>query len=74
MQTQLRPCLKILSTPVYKNNLRFSIKNYICPKYRKLRKAIDINKQRMNLFFLAYLSDEEPRKSTQNPSPRLIQG
>jgi hypothetical protein len=74
MQTQLRHCLKILSTPVYKNNSRFSIKNYICPKLRKLRKAIEINEQRMNIFFLVYLSDEESRKNTENPSPRLIQG
>jgi hypothetical protein len=67
-------CLKILSTPVYKNNSRLSIKNYICPKLRKLRKAIEFNEQRMNTFFLVYLSDEEPRKNTENPSPRLIQG
>jgi hypothetical protein len=39
MQTQLRHCLKILSTPVYKINSRLSIKNYICPKLGKLRKA-----------------------------------
>jgi hypothetical protein len=72
MQTQLRHCLKILSTPVYKNNSRFSIKNYIYPKLRKLRKAIEINEQRMNIFFLVYLSDEEPRKNTKNHIPRII--
>jgi hypothetical protein len=71
---QLRHCLKLLSTPVYKINSRLSIKNYICPKLRKLRKAIEINEQRMNIFFLVYLSDEESRKNTENPSPRLIQG
>jgi hypothetical protein len=74
IHTQLRHCLKILSTPVYKINSRLSIKNYICPKLRKLRKAIEINEQRMNIFFLFYLSNEEPRKNTENPSPRLILG
>jgi hypothetical protein len=73
-QTQHTHYLKILSTLVYKNNSRLSIKNYICPKLRKLRKAIEINEQRMNIFFLVYLSDEKPRKNTENPSPRLIQG
>jgi hypothetical protein len=72
MQTQLRHCLKILSTPVYNINSRLFIKNHICPKLRKLRKAIEINEQRMNIFFLVYLSNEEPRKNTENPSPRLI--
>jgi hypothetical protein len=74
IHTQHTHCLKILSTPIYKNNSRLSIKNYICPKLRKLRKAIEINEQRMSIFFLVYLSDEEPRKNTENPSPRLIQG
>ena len=74
MQTHLKHYLKILSTPVYKINSSFAIKNYICPKLRKLRKAIEINEQRMNIFFLVYLSDEEPRKNTENPSPELIQG
>jgi hypothetical protein len=55
---------------VYKINSRLCIKNYICPKLRKLRKAIEINEQSMNIFFLVYLSDEEPRKNTENPSPR----
>jgi hypothetical protein len=70
--TQLRHYLKILSTLVYKVNSRLSIKNYIFPKLRKLRKAIEINEQRMNIFFLVYLSNEEPRKNTWNPSSRLI--
>jgi hypothetical protein len=74
IHTQHTHCLKILSTLVYKNNSRLSIKNYICPKLRKLRKAIEINEQRMNIFFLVYLSDEKPRKNTENPSPKLIQG
>jgi hypothetical protein len=72
MQTQLKHCLKILSTPVYKINSSFAIKFYICPKLRKLRKAIEINEQRMNTFFLVYLSNEKPRKNTKNPSPELI--
>jgi hypothetical protein len=49
-----------------------SIKDYICPKLGKLRKAIEINEQRMNIFFLVYISNEEPKKNTENPSPRLI--
>jgi hypothetical protein len=66
--------LKILSTPVYKNNSRLFIKNHICPKLIKLRKAVENNKQWMNIFFLVYLSDKEHRKNTKNPSPELIQG
>ena len=73
MQTQLRHCLKILSNPVYKINSSFAIKNYICPQLRKLRRVVENNKQR-SIFFQAYLSDEEPRKNTENPSPELIQG
>jgi hypothetical protein len=30
------------------------------------------NKQRMNILFLVYVSDEEYRKNTENPSPELI--
>jgi hypothetical protein len=45
VQTQLRHCLKILRTPVYKINTELSIKNYIYPKLRKIRKTIEINKQ-----------------------------
>jgi hypothetical protein len=38
--------LKILSTPIYKNNSRLSVKNHICPKLRKLRKAVEkINRE-----------------------------
>jgi hypothetical protein len=74
MQTQLRNYLKILSTPVYKINSGFSIKHYICPKLRKLREERRINEHRTNIFFLVYLGNEEPRKNTENHSPRLIQG
>jgi hypothetical protein len=44
IHTQLRHCLKILSTPVYKIKSSFAIKNYICPKLRKLRKVVENNK------------------------------
>jgi hypothetical protein len=73
MHTQLRHCLKILSTSVYKINSCFAVKNYIFPKLRKLRRVVGNNKQRRCIFFLVYLSDEEPRKNTENPSPELIQ-
>jgi hypothetical protein len=39
-----------------------SIKNYFCPKLRKIRKAVENNNQRMNIFSLEYLSDKEHRK------------
>jgi hypothetical protein len=64
----------MLSTPVYKINSSFAIKDYICPKLMILRKEVENNKQRMNIFFLVYISDKEPRKNTENPSPELIQG
>jgi hypothetical protein len=73
-KTQLRHCLKILSTLVYKINIGLSIKNYICPKLRKIRKTIEINGQWMNIFFLIHLSNKEPRKNIKNPSPEQIQG
>jgi hypothetical protein len=52
MQTHVRHCLKILSTPIYKINSSFAIKDYICPKLRKLRKAIEVNEQRMKLYLI----------------------
>jgi hypothetical protein len=64
VQTQLRHCLKILSTPIYKINTGLSIKNYIFPKLRKIRKTIEINGQWINIIFLVHLSNEEPRKNT----------
>jgi hypothetical protein len=67
-------CLKILSTPVYKDNSRLSIKNHIYSKLRKLRKAVEDNKQRRNIFFLVYLSDKEHRKNTEKFSPKPIHG
>ena len=74
VQTHLRHCLKILSTPVYKINSSFAIKDYICPKLRKLRRIVENNRQGWNTFFLVYLSDMKHRKNTKNPSPDLIQG
>jgi hypothetical protein len=74
VHTQLRYCLKILSTPVYKINSSFAVKNYICPKLRKLRKVGESIKQRRSIFFLVYLSDGEPKKNIENPSTELIQG
>jgi hypothetical protein len=46
-----------------------SIKNYFCPKLRKLSKEMENNKHGMNIFFLEYLRDKEHRKNTKNPSP-----
>jgi hypothetical protein len=54
IHTQHTHCLKILSTPIYKNNPRMSIKNYFCPKLRKIRKAVENNNHRMSIFFLEY--------------------
>ena len=73
-QTQLRHCLKLLSTPVYNIKVGLSIKNYICPKLRKMRKTLENIGQWMNLFFLVHLSNEEPRKNIKNPNPEQIQG
>jgi hypothetical protein len=50
------------------------IKNYFCRKLRKIRKAMENNNQRMNIFFLEHLSDKEYRKNAENPSIELIQG
>jgi hypothetical protein len=74
IHTQHIHCLKILSTPVYKINSSFAIKDYICSKHRKLKKVVENNKQGRNTFFLVYLSDREHRKNTEKPSPELIQG
>jgi hypothetical protein len=64
----------MLSTLVYQISTELSIKHYICPKFRKLGKKIKINEQRMYIFFLAHLSNEEPMKNTKDPSPEQIQG
>jgi hypothetical protein len=74
VQTQLRHCLKILSTPVYNINIGLSIKNYIYPKLRKIRNTIEINEQLMNIFFLVQLSNAEPRKNKKNLSREQTQG
>jgi hypothetical protein len=39
-----------------------------------MRKVLENNEQWMQVFFLAYLSNEEPRKNKRNPSPEPIQG
>jgi hypothetical protein len=54
VQTQLRHCLKIINTLVYKINSSFAIKNYICPKLRKIKKTMEINEQWINIFFLVH--------------------
>jgi hypothetical protein len=74
VQTQLRHCLKILSTPVYNINTGLSIKNYICPKLRKMRRTVENNEHWMNICFIVHLSNEEPRKNKKNLSPEQIQG
>jgi hypothetical protein len=51
-----------------------SIKNYFCPNLRKNKKGNGNNNQRMNIFFLVYLSDKEHRKNTGNPILELVQG
>ena len=65
---------KITKYPVYKNNPRMSIKNYFCSNLRKIRKVMENNNQRMNIFFLEHASDKDHRKNAENPSPELIQG
>jgi hypothetical protein len=73
VQTPLRHCLKILSTPVLKIQRRLSIKSHNCPKLKKIRKVLENNEQWMQIFFLVHLSNEEPRKNKRNPSPEQIQ-
>jgi hypothetical protein len=67
-------CLKILSTPVYKNKPGMSIKGYFCPNFRKMKKAIENENQRMTIFFLVCLSLTKPRKNIWNHSLVLTQG
>jgi hypothetical protein len=74
VQTQLRHCLKMLSTLKYQISTELSIKHYICLKLRKLGKEIKINEQRTYIFFLVHLNNEEPRKNTEDPSLEQIQG
>ena len=64
----------MLSTLIYQISTELSIKHYICLKLRKLEKEIKINEQRMYIYFLAHLSNEEPRKNTEDPSLEQIQG
>jgi hypothetical protein len=69
VQTPFKHCLKIVRTPVLKRLVGISIKSHFCPKLRKIRKALEINDQWMKLFFLAYLSNREPRKNRKTSSP-----
>jgi hypothetical protein len=39
------------------------IKGYFCPNFRKMKKAIENENQRITIFFLACLSHIEPRKN-----------
>jgi hypothetical protein len=69
VQTSFKHCLKIVRTLVLKNLVGISIKSHFCPKLRKIRKALEINDHWMNIFFLAYLSNREPRKNRKTSSP-----
>jgi hypothetical protein len=69
VQTPFKHCLKIVRTLVLKNLVGISIKSHFCPNLRKIRKALEINDQWMKLFFLAYLSNKEPRKNRKTSSP-----
>jgi hypothetical protein len=69
VQTPFDHCLKIVGTPVLKNWVGISIKSHFYPKLKKIRKALGINEQWMKLFFLAYLSNKEPRKNKKTTSP-----
>jgi hypothetical protein len=44
-----------------------SIKGYFCPNFRKMKKAIENENQRMTIFFLVCLSYIEPRKKYMEP-------
>jgi hypothetical protein len=58
-----------VGTSVLKNLVGISIKSHFCPKLRKIRKALEINEQWDQLFFLAYLGNREPRKNKETSSP-----
>jgi hypothetical protein len=64
----------MLNTPVLKIWVGLSIKIHFCPKLKKIRKVLENNEQWMQLFFLVYLSNREPRKNKGNPSPEQILG
>jgi hypothetical protein len=68
VQTPFKHYLKIVRTPVLKNLVGISIKSHFPPKLRKIRKALEINDQWIKLFFLAYLSNTEPRKNRKTSS------
>jgi hypothetical protein len=74
VQTPFRHYLKMLNTPVLNIWVGLSIKSHFCPKLKKIRKVLENNEQWMQLFFLFYLSNREPRKNKGNPSPEQILG
>jgi hypothetical protein len=45
-----------------------SIKGYFCPNFRKMKKVIENENQRMTIFFLVCLSYIKPRKNAWNHS------
>ena len=45
----------------------------MCPKLRKIRKVLESNEQLMQIFFLAYLINKEPRKNKGTSSPEQNQ-
>jgi hypothetical protein len=58
---------------MFKPHVYFSPKlKKICPKLRKIIKVLESNEQWMQLFFLAYLSNKEPRNNKGTPSPEHI--
>jgi hypothetical protein len=61
-----------MNTPVYKNGPEISIKGYLCPKFRKMKKGIENKNQRVTIFFLECLSDIGHMKNILNPSLVLI--
>jgi hypothetical protein len=69
VQTPFKHCLKIVGTPVLKIQVGIFIKSHFYPKLKKIKKALEINDQWMKLFFLAYLSNKEPRKNKKTTSP-----
>jgi hypothetical protein len=69
VQTPFKHCLKIVGTPILKIQVGISIKSHFYPKLKKIRKALGINEQWVQLFFLAYLIKREHRKNEKTTSP-----
>jgi hypothetical protein len=45
VQTPIKYCLKIVGTPTLKIYVGISIKSHFCPKFKKIRKALENNEQ-----------------------------